>query len=272
MKKQHASEARYKSCKVVGQSVDEQGVIKAFVAIFGNVDLGGDILEPGAFADSIAKKLPKVIWHHDWEQPIGTTTMAKEVPAGDPSLPESIRENGGLYVEGQLVAGVQKADEARLLLKAGAIDEFSFGYWVDDGFLDKEGNFHLKKVEIFEWSPVLVGMNPKTVLVEAKAKKDAEGEGTDPAAGKEGEEGTTTDEEGATIAEDKAIEALSTNEKTIRRAIKALTDALNALTEADTQVGTKVEHSATPRAATKKVSVTLINRALKELLAVKRKQ
>ncbi len=268
MKKQHASEARYKSCKVVGQTVDEQGVIKAYVAIFGNVDLGGDILEPGAFAESISKKLPKIIWHHDWEQPIGTTLMAKEVMPGDPSLPESIRENGGLYVEGQLVAGVQKADEARLLLKAGAIDEFSFGYWVDDGFLDKEGNFHLKKVEIFEWSPVLVGMNPKTVLVEAKAKKDGEPKDGE---GQEGE-GTTTDEEGATIAEDKVIEALSTNEKTIRRAIKALTDALNALTEADTQVGTKVEHSAETRAATKKVSVTLINRALKELLAVKRKQ
>src|SRR5512139_3378237 len=74
-----------------------QGIFEALVAVFGNVDRGGDMIEPGAFADSMAawqasgNPIP-VIFSHEWDNldaHIGSVLEAKEIPEG-------------LYVKGQL--------------------------------------------------------------------------------------------------------------------------------------------------------------------------
>lgn len=138
------------------------GVIEAYVSVFGNTDSYGDVIVKGAFEDSLKKKLPKGVWAHDWQQPIATTLEAKE-------------DAHGLYIKGQLVLGVQRADEARLLLKAGAIDEFSIGFTVED-YEEKDGVRYIKKIKLYEWSPVLWGANDATELISVKSaeKKDDE--------------------------------------------------------------------------------------------------
>lgn len=58
---------------------EEVGVIEAIVSVFNHVDSGDEIVRPGFFEKSIAKKLPKGVWAHDWKQPIAKTLEAREL-------------------------------------------------------------------------------------------------------------------------------------------------------------------------------------------------
>lgn len=164
--KQEIKDLKHFTFKTSFKEANEgEGIIEAYVSIFGNADSYNEVVDKGAFTESLARKLPKGVWCHDWNQPIAVTLEAKE-------------DDKGLYIKAQLVKGVQRADEAYLLIKAGAIDEFSIGYTVASDEMDAQGVRHLKKVNLYEWSPVLVGANPETFVVGVKAdKKDDEVEG-----------------------------------------------------------------------------------------------
>lgn len=153
-------ELKHMTCKASFKEAGEgEGIIEAYVSIFGNVDSYNEIVDKGAFTESLARKLPKGVWCHDWNQPIAVTLEAKE-------------DDTGLLIKAQLVKGVQRADEAYLLMKAGAIDEFSIGYTVASDEMDAQGVRHLKKVNLYEWSPVLVGANPETFVVGVKSAEE----------------------------------------------------------------------------------------------------
>lgn len=138
----------------------EQGIIEAYVSIFGNVDSYGDVVEKGAFTESINKwfpRFPKGVWAHDWSMPIAKTLEIRE-------------DERGLYIKGQLILSVQKGQEAYELIKQGVITDFSFGYEVDEAEIDENtGMRHLKKLTIYEWSPVLVGANNRATLIGVKS-------------------------------------------------------------------------------------------------------
>jgi hypothetical protein len=144
------------NCKVNEIKTDGAGMIEAYVSIFNNIDSYGDIIAPGAFAESIGKKLPKVVWSHDWEKPIGKTLVARE-------------DNKGLYVKAQLLLSIDDGRKAYELIKEGIIDEFSIGFRVQDWEMQGE-NRVIKKVKLYEWSPVLAGANPATELVSIKGE------------------------------------------------------------------------------------------------------
>ena len=147
------------------------GTIEAVVAVFDNTDRASEIIRFGAFADSLAKGLPKGTWAHDWTQPIAKTLAARELAPGDPLLPAANSELGGLYVKGQFNLETQAGREAYSNIKFGIIDQFSIGYRVvKDSFDTKTDVRELHQVELFEWSPVLVGMNPATSLLSIKGQ------------------------------------------------------------------------------------------------------
>lgn len=140
------------------KAVKDEGVIEAYVSIFGNVDSDGDIIMRGAFLESLAKKLPVGCWSHEWDEPIAKTLEAYE-------------DNKGLYVKAQFVMTVQRAKEAFELIKAGVIDEFSIGFRILDWEYDDAGHRVIKKVRLYEWSPVVAGANPDTELIGVKGLK-----------------------------------------------------------------------------------------------------
>jgi HK97 family phage prohead protease len=150
---------------------DSEGVIEAIVSVTNNVDRVGDRIMPGFFEKSLRNKLPRGVWAHRWDEPIAKTLAAEEWRAGDPRLPQAIRQLGGYYVKAQLILGVQRGKEAYELLKAGAIDEFSIGFTTTKYRLrEKQGEgFDLIEGEWFEWSPVLVGANPATTIISVKS-------------------------------------------------------------------------------------------------------
>lgn len=151
-------------------TADEQGVLEAIVSVFGNTDTGNDIVVAGAFEKSLAKRTPKGVWAHDWTTPVAKTLEARELKAGDVRLPMGLRENGGLYIKGHFNLETQAGREAYSNIKFGIIDEFSIGFRSVKEDFDKETKVRqLQEVELFEWSPVLVGMNPETSIISIKS-------------------------------------------------------------------------------------------------------
>lgn len=145
---------------------DEPGTFEALVAVFGNVDYGGDRIQRGAFKNSLAEWQQKgrsipVLWSHDSESvPIGVVTTAAE-------------SNDGLKVKARLfVEGHDRAREVYEAMKGGALHEFSFGYGVRD-FKNVVENGQsvrvLKDLHLGEVSPVFRGMNPATQLMGVKS-------------------------------------------------------------------------------------------------------
>lgn len=139
---------------------DEQGIIEAYISVFDNVDSYGDVVVKGAFKDAIKNnfpRYPKGVWAHDWSLPIAKTLEIRE-------------DDRGLYVKGQLLLDIQKGKEAYILIKEGVMTDFSFGYEVDEADFDSnKGIRYLKKLTIYEWSPVLVGANSRATLLGVKS-------------------------------------------------------------------------------------------------------
>lgn len=154
------------------------GEFEAIVSVFNNVDSVGDVVMPGAFVDTLkswadsGSKIP-VIWSHQWADPeshIGEVSDAKELLPGDPLLPPHLAALGGLWVRGTF-DDEPKAQKVRRLLKGNRVRNFSFAYDIKDGAMaEREGRpvYELRKLDLLEVGPTLVGANRETDLVGAK--------------------------------------------------------------------------------------------------------
>lgn len=152
----------------------QEGQFTALVSVFGNRDSMGDVVLPGAFAETLAEwkgrgdPIP-VIWSHDWSDPfshIGHVTDAEET-------------TDGLVVTGQLDLDNPKAEQVGRLLKGRRVTQFSFAYDVVEGAWVEQENaqpyYELRKLKLHEVGPTLIGANQETELLAAKAAALAEG-------------------------------------------------------------------------------------------------
>jgi HK97 family phage prohead protease len=134
--------------------------ITGYASRFGIADGGGDVVEAGAYCDSLARasaegRAVRMLWQHDPCQVIGVWDVVRE-------------DKRGLWVEGRLLDGVAKAREAAALIEAGALDGLSIGYTVKRAVKDREGRRVLKELELWEVSLVTFPMLP-SARVGAKA-------------------------------------------------------------------------------------------------------
>lgn len=148
-----------KSFKLELKSLTEQGTFTGMASTFGNTDLGGDVVEKGAFVRTLAHKggeLP-LLWQHDMRQPIGLV-KARETPQG-------------LEVSGELVLQTSKAQEAYALMKRGVLKGLSIGY---DSIRDTvtNGVRHLHELKLFEVSLVTFPMNEQAMISAVKSADD----------------------------------------------------------------------------------------------------
>lgn len=150
---------------VVTKDDDSQvGVFEGMASTFGNTDLMGDIIAPGAFAGSIKQpKRIKMLWQHNPGEPIGVWTDLEET-------------DKGLKAKGELLLNVQRGAEAHVLMKAGALDALSIGFRTPKGGSDIDqttGVRTLKKIDLMEISPVTFPANPKARIGRVKALLEA---------------------------------------------------------------------------------------------------
>jgi len=160
---------------------DAKGIVECFVAGIGNKDSVGDICAPGVFDGSLKRRKPRVVWGHNWNDPIGKILEIYEVPASDPRLPEKMKRAGigGLYAKVQFNLNSEKGREAFSNVQFfGLEQEWSIGYKTLDAVFDpsKQANV-LKEVELYEVSPVLHGANQLTGTISIKQAKLKDPEG-----------------------------------------------------------------------------------------------
>lgn len=141
------------------KALNDDGTFSGYAATF-DLDLGGDIIATTAFDDWMRREgedaqSMSVLWQHSMDKPIGVTTLMQV-------------DAKGLYVEGKLTLGVQRADEARLLSKAGALKGLSIGFYVKEREFKDDVRI-IKALDIIEYSFVTRPMNPKAKLTGVKS-------------------------------------------------------------------------------------------------------
>jgi uncharacterized protein len=132
-------------------AVEADGSFAGYASLFGEADLGRDIVVRGAFARSLAARGAagiRMLFQHDPALPIGVW--------------EEVREDSrGLFVRGRLTIEVAKAREVLALMRAGAVDGLSIGFRTVRGRTDaRTGVRRLFEVDLWEISVVTFPLLP----------------------------------------------------------------------------------------------------------------
>jgi hypothetical protein len=141
----------------------DYGVFEGYGSVFGNKDLGNDVIEQGAFMRTLKRKKPnqiKLLYQHKTDMPIGVFDEIRE-------------DSKGLYVKGRLALQTQAGKEAYELMKMGALDGLSIGFRVNPKEVeyDRRANKRIiKEAELMEVSLVTFPMNPKATIQSVKAE------------------------------------------------------------------------------------------------------
>lgn len=162
------------------------GEFSGYAAGILNIDRTGDMILPGAFTDTLPEFLKEgvVCWQHDWSTPIGQPLEAYE-------------DSYGLMTKSR-ISNTTTGRDCMTLIRDGVIKKMSIGYrvqdyeWVDRaGLLSWLGSskldetkqisiltqfdgmglselFLLKRIKLFEYSPVSIPANPNAVITGAK--------------------------------------------------------------------------------------------------------
>jgi HK97 family phage prohead protease len=146
------------------KKVDDDGMFEGYASIFGNTDSYGEKVMPGAFGESLAQHRregtkPLLLWQHDPDRPIGVW--------------DDLAEDGkGLWGKGRLLPGVRQAEEALILLRAGALRGLSIGY--REVRTEPDGNHRkLLELDLVEASIVSFPANRRARVEQVKSENYA---------------------------------------------------------------------------------------------------
>ncbi len=128
----------------------DEGVFEGYASVFNVVDYAGDIVLPGAFSENLKPGI-KVLWQHDYKQPIGVVDEAYE-------------DDVGLFVKGRVFLNLMQGREAYFLMRNKVTDHLSIGYQVVDYY--HEGNVrYIKKLDLWEVSVVTFPANRHASII-----------------------------------------------------------------------------------------------------------
>ena len=140
------------------------GVFTGYASLFNVADAQGDIVLPGAFAQSLRERGPegvRMLFQHDPAEPVGAWI-------------EMFENARGLYVRGRLNAKVQRGAELLALLQQRAIDGLSIGFRTV--FANRPGAGALRRlhrIDLWEVSLVTFPMLKDARVDRLKARAEA---------------------------------------------------------------------------------------------------
>jgi len=144
------------------KNAGKDGTFTGYAAVFGNIDLGYDVIEPGAFKSAKTTRDGKlrIAIGHKLDQLAGKATFTQD--------------DHGLYVEGQLSLGVSYVADSYQLMKDGVLDGLSVGFQIlrDGAEYQERAGKHVRVItaaELWEFSLVPFGMNPEALVESVKA-------------------------------------------------------------------------------------------------------
>ena len=141
------------------RGIEPDGSFEGYAALFGRVDLGRDLILPGAFARSLGERGiggVRMLFQHDPAEPIGVWAELRE-------------DAVGLHVKGRLTLDVARAREVLALMRAGAIDGLSIGFRAVEGRTDPRTRVRrLARIDLWEVSVVTFPMQPDARIAGVK--------------------------------------------------------------------------------------------------------
>ena len=160
-------ELQYKTSQFEVKAAEDADIlhVRAYALAFGNVDSYGDIISEKACDAYLAGEdagRTKLCYQHNMQDVIGVIT-AKGV------------DEKGMWFEADILPTTLGKDVA-MLMRAGAIDEISIGYYTDEYHYEKRAGYDrelriLDAITIVEISPVTRAANPKAVVTDMKAEE-----------------------------------------------------------------------------------------------------
>ncbi len=158
-------ETKFGEARLEVKAEKEDGIlhIKAYALAFGNIDSWGDIIMPGACDEFLASEQADrmaLCWQHERQTVIGKIT--------DKGV-----DDYGMWIEADILPTTAGKDAA-ILLKTGAVKEFSIGYRADRYHYEKREGYEyeiriLDAITVYEVSPVTIAANASAIIVSAKA-------------------------------------------------------------------------------------------------------
>ncbi|MEH3157295.1 MAG: HK97 family phage prohead protease [Gordonia paraffinivorans] len=151
------------------------GEFTAYAAVFGSKDSHGDVVEPGAFAGTLA----------DWSTKGTPIPLLFSHRMDDPDynighIVEAVEDDHGLKVRGLIDLESPKGAHVHRLVKSGRVTNLSFAYDVLDAApvkSDQHGDYQsLKSLALHEVSIVPIGANRETAFVSVKAATTTKGD------------------------------------------------------------------------------------------------
>ena len=113
--------------------------VTGYAAVFGNVDSWNDVIEPGAFSNTLKDQGPTrvALRGHDVDRIVGVGTFVEDAY--------------GLLGKYRFVKGVKDSEETLALIKAGALSGISIGFFTQsDGYHYAKGIRRLTAIDLFE--------------------------------------------------------------------------------------------------------------------------
>ncbi len=203
--------------------------IRAYGLAFGNIDSYGDIIMSTACDDFLKSEdaaRMALCWQHDFTEVIGLIT--------DKGV-----DDYGMWIEAKLLP-TAKGKDASVLLKAGAVSEFSIGYRADRYHYEKRDGYEydvriLDAITVYEVSLVTRAANPSARVV--KVKRDDNKQESNQVSPKN-TKSTMTPEEIKAMREsiEKAVSEKYTAD------IKAAQDAVNAMKKTVEEQKTSIDN------------------------------
>ncbi len=147
------------SLSVKNVKPDETGSFEGYASVFNAIDQQNERVANGAFRTTLMNwnyegRLPKMLWQHDPQTPIGYwETM--------------VEDDYGLFVRGKILLDIQQGREAYTLLKSGVVDGLSIGFLAKKTHM--EGSVRvLDEVDLYEVSLVTFMANPHAKVTACK--------------------------------------------------------------------------------------------------------
>lgn len=134
---------------------------EGYASLFGVTDGAGDIVAPGAFAQTLRRRGPsdvRMLYQHFPHAPIGVWE-------------EITQDRRGLYVRGRLSTDVEQARDIRALLADGALNGLSIGFRTVRA-RRIQGGRELLEVELWEISVVTFPLLAGSTVTSIGARND----------------------------------------------------------------------------------------------------
>lgn len=153
---------KFKNFEISEHKADDNGnlIITGYGAVFNNVDSYNDVIERGAFQQTLIERSERVAfcYQHDIWNPIGKIKEMKE-------------DDNGLWIKVQLSAAEK---DIQIKVKEGILKEMSIGYRTmssREEIKDEKTLTYLTEIKLFEISLVTVAANPLAIVETMKSEE-----------------------------------------------------------------------------------------------------